>query len=70
MNEYIYIYTYIYILILGLRSAGTFRDPGAHKRLRDTRSGVRDIPGHVKLSGNREIPRNVSPRTGRALLWS
>jgi hypothetical protein len=52
---------------VGLCPAGTFRDPGEHKRLRDTRSGTRDIPGHVKLSGTREIPRKSSPRTGRAL---
>ena len=52
---------------VGLRPAGTFRDPGEHERLRDTRSGTRDIPGHVKLSRTREIPRKSSPRTERAL---
>jgi hypothetical protein len=52
---------------VGSCPAGTFRDPVEHKRLRDTRSRTRDIPGHVKLSGTREISRKSSPRTGRVL---
>ena len=52
---------------LGLRPAGTFRDSGENNRLRDTRSGTRDIPGQVKLSRTREFPRKSSPLTERAL---
>ena len=32
-------------LPLGSCPAGTSRDPGAHKRLREARSGTREIPG-------------------------
>ena len=60
----------IIIIFMGVCPAGTSRDPDAHRRLRETRSGPRDIPGLEKLSGTREIPRNASPRTGRVLLWS
>ena len=46
---------------LGLCPAGTFRDQGEHKRLRDTRSGTRDIPGHVKISGTGNSEKILSP---------
>ena len=52
--------------LLGLCPTGTSRDPGAQRRLRETRSGIWDTPGLEELTGTREILRNASPRMERA----